>query len=298
MALLKLLQYRYRLCTIRGVPVFIGWSLPAGGLLVSLISRADVWHWPHYCIAYTALILVHEGGHLLAAKALRLQVFALDLHGLGGHCLLAMPRSVAGCALLYLSGMLAQLVAFAIALWVALPVWPSLYAGPHGFARAFAVTFVLVNAVVFFLSLIPMRPQPDAVSNDGRVLWELLLHVVAGRPHPAPTETIAAVAPQEAPIFPPETRLLDLPDFAPAGFRHGVEMLNDATTPMPFVLEMLGRHLDLNEHVALMTMIQIHNSGGALIPLGSARQARRIADAVSAASAAAGHGLVCRAVRA
>jgi ATP-dependent Clp protease adapter protein ClpS len=41
-------------------------------------------------------------------------------------------------------------------------------------------------------------------------------------------------------------------------------------------------------------MLDIHNTGGALIALQSAKEAQRIADAVSAEARAAGHSLVCR----
>jgi hypothetical protein len=37
-------------------------------------------------------------------------------------------------------------------------------------------------------------------------------------------------------VLPPETSLLDTPEFVPPGFVHGIEVLNDDKTPMDFVI--------------------------------------------------------------
>ena len=63
---------------------------------------------------------------------------------------------------------------------------------------------------------------------------------------------------------------------------------------MQFVVNSLTAHLGLTQKEAILTMLNIHNTGGALIALASATDAQRIADTVSAEARAAGHSLVCR----
>jgi ATP-dependent Clp protease adapter protein ClpS len=75
---------------------------------------------------------------------------------------------------------------------------------------------------------------------------------------------------------------------------HGIEILNDRTTPMEFVVTTLMTHLGLTREQAIVKMLDIHNTGGTLIKLQSAREAQRIADAVSAEARASGHSFVCR----
>ena len=63
---------------------------------------------------------------------------------------------------------------------------------------------------------------------------------------------------------------------------------------MEFVVNSLTAHLGLTQKEAIVTMLNVHNTGGALIALASATDAHRIADALSAEARAAGHSLVCR----
>jgi len=63
---------------------------------------------------------------------------------------------------------------------------------------------------------------------------------------------------------------------------------------MEFVVTTLVTHFGLTRDQAIAKMLDIHNTGGALIALASATDAHRIADALSAEARAAGHSLVCR----
>lgn len=97
-------------------------------------------------------------------------------------------------------------------------------------------------------------------------------------------------------ILPPDTRLLAMPDLVPPGFAQGLEILNDAGTPMPFVIESLQRHLAMKEAAAIETMVRIHARGGILIPLGSLAEADRVAQALTAEARDRGYPLICRPV--
>jgi ATP-dependent Clp protease adapter protein ClpS len=97
-------------------------------------------------------------------------------------------------------------------------------------------------------------------------------------------------------ILPPNTSLLSLPELVPAGFRRGVEILNDNVTRMDFVVSVLGAHLGLGHVESVRTMLSIHSRGGILIPTSSTLEANKIATGITSAAAAQGYPLVCRAV--
>lgn len=99
-------------------------------------------------------------------------------------------------------------------------------------------------------------------------------------------------------ILSPDTRLLDVGGFAPAGFTHGVELFNDAATPMEFVVEVLETHARLPKKGAINIACRVHLEGGALVPLASEDEAAQAAAGIGSAARAKGHPLVCRAVRA
>ena len=101
-----------------------------------------------------------------------------------------------------------------------------------------------------------------------------------------------------SPVFPPDTSLLRMKGFVPAGFSCGVEVMNDNLTPMAFVVSVLQACLGLNESDAIRTMLEIHKKGGVLYPLPSFAEAKRVAELVTAEANAKNHPLVCRAVRA
>jgi ATP-dependent Clp protease adaptor protein ClpS len=107
---------------------------------------------------------------------------------------------------------------------------------------------------------------------------------------------LGIVRPAPPVVLPPDTALMNLPDFIPSGFNSGVEILNDDSTPMQFVVSVLESHFGLGRTEAVRTMLDIHKRGGALLPTSSADEAKRIAEAVTAEAASFGHTLVCRAV--
>jgi ATP-dependent Clp protease adapter protein ClpS len=100
-----------------------------------------------------------------------------------------------------------------------------------------------------------------------------------------------------SPVLPPDTSLLRMKGFVPAGFSSGIEMMNDNLTPMVFVVSVLKDCVGLSETDAIRTMLEIHTKGGALLPMASFDEANRVAEAVTAETKAKSHPLVCRAVR-
>lgn len=97
-------------------------------------------------------------------------------------------------------------------------------------------------------------------------------------------------------VFPPETSLLQLGGFTPAGFRHGVEILNDDSTKMEFVVSVLQKQFGLNEPEAIRAMLDIHRNGGVILARESFEESKRIAEAVTEGAHLDGYSLTCRAV--
>lgn len=105
-----------------------------------------------------------------------------------------------------------------------------------------------------------------------------------------------AISPPQSPIFPPETALLRLQGFTPPGFQCGIEILNDASTPMEFVVSVLQGSVALGRDDATRTMLEIHQKGGVLLPMKSIEDSKRIAESVAAQARNSNHPLICRAV--
>jgi len=63
---------------------------------------------------------------------------------------------------------------------------------------------------------------------------------------------------------------------------------------MEFVVSSLKAHLGMTEERAVVTMLDIHNTGGMLIALPSEQEAIRVANAIVVEARAAGHVLTCR----
>jgi ATP-dependent Clp protease adapter protein ClpS len=97
--------------------------------------------------------------------------------------------------------------------------------------------------------------------------------------------------------LPPGTSLLDHPDLIPPGFVHGLEILNDDSTPMAFVVSMLRSHARLSETEALKLMLMTHRHGGALVPMPSMAAAEAAAAAMAVEARSSGHPFRCRAVQ-
>jgi len=100
----------------------------------------------------------------------------------------------------------------------------------------------------------------------------------------------------ESLVLPPGTALTDIPELVPAGFAQGVEILNDNTTPMHFVVAVLGSCVSLGPEDSNSTMLDIHTKGGVLLPTSSLAEARRIAAHLTEEAVKHGYPLSCRAV--
>lgn len=276
-----------KLATIGETTVRVHWTFPAGGLLIALLVGVEPVQAPWFCLAYTLLIVLHEAGHFAAARLLGLRVPAVEISGFGGLCRFEVPRRVRDSVFIVSAGLLAQAIAFVLAV-----AYDRISAGPGSAAgAAFVITFTLVNAIVFASNLLPQKTT-SALGTDGYLLWRLFLHATRGDPNPFPPPTPRNL--RQGPVFAPDATLARKPGFVPPGFVQGIEILNDDRTPMEFVVAVLERHLGLGRDAAVARMLDIHASGGMVIAVGTKEHARAIAAAISAEARAARHPLVCR----
>ena len=282
-----------RLPPLWGVPLFIHWSYPIGGVGVALyasimVRKLQLVDAAGYFVGYTLLILVHELGHAVAARTCKLRVLAVEMTGAGGLCLFEAPTTNGQAILVTAGGLIGQAALFAGTL-AALSVFG---VPDSAFARCLAGSFTVINAAIALLNVLPFKG--GKFDTDGYTLWHLCLNALKGEPYPQSP----ALPLEQAPVFSPETSLLSKEGFAPQGFKCGIEVLNDRTTPMQFVVDVFGRHLRLSEKDAIDLMLRIHNTGGAVIPLESQDAAAKAAAAIAAEAAAQGHRFTCRAVSA
>jgi ATP-dependent Clp protease adapter protein ClpS len=274
-----------KVATIRGIAVYLHWTLPVGGLLISLIVGFNPLEAMYYAVALSSLIAFHELGHIVAARYLDRKVFALYLAGLGGHCIVQRPTGVRETLILYCAGFAAQLILFVGTVLVVR------LAGPptNAFAACVVDTFTVTNFFVAVVSLLPYE-FPDGTQSDGGVLLKLFWHVKKGHPHPFPNFSEQSV------LFPSDTKLLNLESMVWDDFTTGIQILNDDSTPMEFVVSMLGKHLGMEREKAIQKMLKVHIEGGLLVPVESMMLASEIAAGITADARAAGHVLSCQAV--
>jgi ATP-dependent Clp protease adapter protein ClpS len=272
-----------KILEVGGIPLFAHWSLIAGAALLSLFVRFDATATIVLCMAYVFLIGLHESAHAIAARWLGLKVFSISISGVGGLCRFQAPKSFGAALLVVSAGLLAQALLFTGTL-----LWLAIFGEPTSRQGAYwAASFTYLNGGLLLLNLIPEKPQRSHFGTDGHLLWKLVLNRRRGVPFAMP-DTSAT--------FSPKTRLAELPGFAPAGFATGIEILNDNTTPMEFVVKALTTHLQVTRDEAVALMLDAHANGGLLVAMPSYERAVTVANAIASDALAHGHPLVCRPV--
>lgn len=279
------------LLNVRGIPVNVHWTVPLGGMLVSRLNHSGAWQTFWLCLAYPLLILAHEAGHAIAAHLSGTRVLGIWLRGLGGHCKVLGLRSNKATFAVYSGGIVAQLfLLMAASAYVAIAGWPH-----DVLSESLVATFTFVNVALIAFALIPHASQGQV--TDGYVLMKLAHHVLTRKTGPVDIKGTAAPS-EPGPVFSPETHLLDKAGFAPRGFSVGVEILNDDTTPMDFVVDTLMRNLEVTQDEAMRLMFEIHVTGGAVVALPDIGTAKRVAHDIMMEASASGRAFVCRAVEA
>lgn len=99
-------------------------------------------------------------------------------------------------------------------------------------------------------------------------------------------------------VLPTEVSLIAREGFVPSDFRYGIEIYNDNTTPMEFVVNTLENNLNIKKNKAIEIVLSIHTKGGVVIPYNSFKQAKDIANSITTDAQNNNYTLVCRAVSA
>ena len=274
-----------KLFTIKRVPVYLHWSFPVVGFILSLNAGFNPYKVMYYSFAYVILIAVHEIGHMLLARYRGLQVYSIYITGLGGECNIQQLQNLKDVFMIYSAGVLAETIVLLLALIYVYTIgFPASL-----FGQCVINTFTFVNAIMIVFTLIPMKSKGD-VYNDGYVLWFALFDSFRERPEKLMK---IGILPR---VYPPETSLLSTEEFKDDTFRVGVEILNDNKTPMEFVVDVLLANFNCTRDEAIDYMLSIHHTGGMLLPTDTLVQAQRIASGITVSAKQNGYPLICRAV--
>ena len=99
-------------------------------------------------------------------------------------------------------------------------------------------------------------------------------------------------------VLPTDISLLESEGFTPDNFEFGIEIYNDNTTPMEFVVSTLIDNLKIKKNKAIELMLTIHTKGGVIVQLESIEEAKKIAKFITSEAQKQNHTLVCRAISA
>ena len=269
--------------SFREIPLLMHWSFPLGGLCVALFFHAKRSEVIFVCAAYAALIVLHELGHAIAARIFGAKVVSIELSGVGGICRAELPRSRLSAFVYVSAGLIVQFIVLAIAVgYILYDGWPT---SPVASSSAFV--FTVVNGLLIVMNLIPRKIRGKNHGTDGYIMWKLMLQLIRRHPYGYP-DTSATISSKRS--------LLSIDGFMPPGFKVGIEIFNDNTTTMEFVVGVLTKHLKLHPDKAVEMMIAIHKNGGILVPLESYALAQKVATSISDEAKCEGFNLVCRPV--
>ena len=149
---------------IRGVKVFVHWSVLLIGAIILLGAVEDAPLAFTVLGAYYGVILLHECGHMVAAQRKGCAVWSIELYPVWGITCFSQPYSRYDHCIIAWGGVMAQaLVAVPLLVWVEV----------FGYTRFQAVNAILAIFGFFSLStivfnLLPIRPL------DGAIAWGLL----------------------------------------------------------------------------------------------------------------------------
>ena len=147
----------------RGVQIYVNWSLPFLGAAIAYLPAkhgggSAVANYLAALLCLISLVVFHELGHAIAARACSMRVHAIVLSGYGGCCIADIPRSPSRAALVAAGGLLAQLLLLALAIG---------YLQVNGSSSNHAVNsalFVLIGANILYMlvNLAPLRGSDGA----------------------------------------------------------------------------------------------------------------------------------------
>lgn len=149
-----------------GIPIRLHWSIPVAALVFGRFRFV-----PGFWIGFFCVVLLHELGHAYLVRRYRLNVEAVEIHGLGGVCRYSGYPSPIERSIIAWGGVLAQamlLVATYVFLWTA-------GAPTSSFGADLVHAFTMGNLIIAGINLLPIPPL------DGAEAWKLFGLLRAGR---------------------------------------------------------------------------------------------------------------------
>ena len=152
------------LTRIAGVPVTLHWSVAAIAFLMLLGALENAWDTLSLVASYLGVMLLHEWGHLLAARRRRHAVYAIELYPIHGLTRCEAARSTYDACVIAWGGVLAQLA-------VGVPVITATRVfgfTPWGPLNAPLAMFGYFSVVVAVFNLLPLSRL------DGTTAWRIV----------------------------------------------------------------------------------------------------------------------------
>ena len=155
---------RYRLGSIVGVEVYAHWSLVA--LVAALLPAATAWMEATATLlfAYVAVLVVHEVGHVIAARSQGCEVDAVEIRALHGFTFFSIPFRRRSAILIAWGGVIAQML-------IALPACVLLYARREAGLGAVQLGLAVLGPWSVAMAALNLLPFPGL---DGRQAWMFL----------------------------------------------------------------------------------------------------------------------------
>lgn len=274
----------FKLFTIKGVPVFFHWEIPFGVVFFfAAFVKFAVLDIFYFILGFIIIIALHEFAHAAAAYLMGVKIYSIEISGVSGCCWIDVPPTFISALFIESAGLLAQSLLLMITI-----AYISIMGSPSTSIEAcLEIAFILVNSVFLIINLIPIKLHKEGRATDGYYFWKILANRVRGRPY---------IYVDTSPTFSRKTRLAKIQNFLPPDFTTGIEILNDNSTTMDFVMAALMTHLNMSEEEAVAVILDVHRKGGKLISLPTYEIATSIAAAITSDARAKGFNLVCRPV--
>ena len=160
------------LMRVHQVPVYLHWSFPAGAFLPLAFAHFQPVPSLYLCAGYVLLVLLHELGHLAAARLMKHHVLSIEISADGGRCKTEAPRSLRAAVFIFSGGLIAQLILLLVG------VGGFLFLGDLN-SEAFSYFLIVstfMNVLMFIANIIPSAGGQKTLATDGYVLWMLLKH--------------------------------------------------------------------------------------------------------------------------
>jgi len=153
-----------RVFRLKGVDVFVHWTVFLIAAIMVYATRRNPWVTLTAGASWLGLLLLHECGHMIAARRRHTPVISIELYPISGFCRFEVPWSRFDHCIIAWGGVMAQ-----VAVAVPIMLWVSTF-GYTRFATVNAVLGILggYSLVIAAFNLLPVGRL------DGRIAWGII----------------------------------------------------------------------------------------------------------------------------